>query len=219
MTPDERLSEQKSFARVKELIEKPVNGPFDAAHLQEIHRRIFQDSPQHRPGQFRTFTPAYIKMRCLESTGHRYRVTYAPAQEMQTQLDQVLGALADAESWRGLNVEDFSRHMANLYGDLDYLHPFIEGNSRSLRVFTAQWACTVGYQLHWGTASADAATRDRLYVARDLEVTARAFPGLDFERASTTPNRAECDAWLSFASKYQHHESLAALIQRFVQGV
>lgn len=133
MTPDERLAEQKSFARVKELIEKPVSGRFDVAHLKEIHRRIFQDSPQHGPGQFRPFTPVYIKMRSLESTGHRYRVTYAPA--------------------------------------------------------------------------------------RDLEVTARAFPGLDFERASTTPNRAECEAWLSFVSKCQDHVSLAALIQQFLQGV
>ena len=66
------------------------------------------------------------------------------------------------------------------------------------------------------TASADATARDRLYVARDLEVTARAFPGLNFERACSTPDRAEYDAWLSFASKYQNHDRLSVLVEQFL---
>lgn len=215
----EKATEQKSFFRIAEILSTPVNGQFNPAHLQEIHRRIFQDSLQNQPGQLRPITPLYIKRRRLESTGHCYRVHYAPGNEFQTCIEKVLGSLTDAADWRGLGIERFSRRMASFYGDLDYLHPFVEGNSRTLRVFTAQWANTLGYQLFWGTASADAAARDRLYVARDLEVMARAFPGLNFERAAATAKRAEYEAWLSFVSNYQHHERLAALIEQFLQDV
>ena len=39
-------------ARIVELELDPVRGTFDAAHLQEIHRRIFQDLLHHNPGEY-----------------------------------------------------------------------------------------------------------------------------------------------------------------------
>ena len=96
---------------------------------------------------------------------------------------------------RGLNAEQFSGRLAKLYGDLDHRHPFKEGNSRTLRTFTAQLARDAGYELNWSTTNVDAASRDRLYIARDKEVIQRAFPDLDEARAMQTNSRNEYEAY------------------------
>jgi len=54
----ERLEADLTFKRIGELFFEPVRGTFDAAHLKEIDRRIFQDLPRTRfddvtPGEFR----------------------------------------------------------------------------------------------------------------------------------------------------------------------
>lgn len=41
----ERLEADLTFKRIGELFFEPVRGTFDAAHLKEINRRIFQDLP------------------------------------------------------------------------------------------------------------------------------------------------------------------------------
>lgn len=189
MDERERIEGALTFVRIAELERNPVEGPFDAAHLIEVHRRIFQDLPHHAPGEYRPDAPGHIKGRALEHAGHRYHVHYAPRSQVDAGVESVLSELGGPEGLRGLNAEQFSRRMAELYGDLDHLHPFKEGNSRTLRAFTSQLAREVGYELDWNTTNVDAASRDRLYIARDKEVTQRAFPGLDQARAMDRESR------------------------------
>lgn len=189
-----QLEDRLTFARVAELQINPVQGKFDVAHLKEVHRRIFQDIPHHAPGEFRPDAPGHVKARALES-GDRYYVHYALRKDVDAGLTAVLKELNGADGLRGLKPDQFAERMAKLYGDLDHLHPFKEGNSRTLRTFTAQLAREAGYELHWGTTNAIGATRDRLYVARDREVLERAFPGLNEERAMKTQSRHEYEAY------------------------
>jgi cell filamentation protein len=54
----EKLEADLTFARTAELFVDPVQGSFDAAHLKEVNRRIFQDLPAAgfddvTPGVFR----------------------------------------------------------------------------------------------------------------------------------------------------------------------
>lgn len=108
--------------------------------------------------------------------------------------------------------------MAVLYGDLDYAHPFREGNSRTLRHFSEQLAKQAGFDLDWSRSNADGLSRDQLYVARDLAVTERAFPGLDRNRAMETNDRAEYEAWAMFASRYQEYPKLKDVLRSAVQA-
>lgn len=66
--------------------------------------------------------------------------------------------------------------MAQLHWAVDYAHPFNDGNSRSLRIFTRQLAKAAGYTLSWEALGRDSAAQARLYVARDLAVNALALP-------------------------------------------
>lgn len=212
----ELRAEAKSFLRIFELQEQPIVGQFDVDHLREVHRYIFQDSPQHGPGNFRQAMPIetpYYKSRMLEATGYRYNVAYAPSNDLQGSLSSALQEVGGVDGFQGLNHDQFVSRMAKLYGDLDHIHPFGEGNSRTLRAFTSQLALETGYVLDWATSKADALSRDRLYIARDLAVTDRVYPGLDFEKASNTSNKAEYDAYLGFVAKFNKRDSLEKIIR------
>lgn len=183
-----------TFARIKELEEFPVVGKFGLAHLREIHRRIFQDLPHHHPGQFRREAPAWVKSRELES-GACYSVPYAPRRILESGLAQVLNDLHGPGGLQGLSLDQFAARMAQLYAALDYLHPFSEGNSRTLRTFTRQLAREAGFDLDWSRSNADGVERDRLYRARDVAVIHRAFPELDEQQAMATNDRMEYETY------------------------
>lgn len=75
------------------------------------------------------------------------------------------------------------RALGNLYAELDYAHPFRDGNSRSLRIFTRQLAQACGYSLDWERFNRSPGARDLLYIARDRSVNALALP--DIRHAGT----------------------------------
>lgn len=177
-------------ARVIQIAYDPVPGRFDAAHLREINRRIFQDMPgagypDVTPGQYRPAIASgdWMKSRKLETYAGDSAVAYsrmdAAAQE---KLDAVLKG-ADPQSLAILDTTSFTSAMADLYTRLDHLHPFPDGNSRTLRVFTKQLAAASGYNLDWERFNRDAATREGLYVARDKSVNDIALPDMYSEQA------------------------------------
>lgn len=207
-------SDELSFLRIKELVLAPLPGRFDAAHLRAIHGAIFQDTPEHDPGRYRPETPGgvYVKQRALEAERARYQVPYLTT-GMAAAVESALKSFGAVSALRGQPVAEVAGCLARLYGDLDHAHPFREGNSRTLRIFTRQLASATGYVLDWGTQHADAASRDRLYIAHDLAVMERAFPGLNRERAMKTTDRTEYEAWVLFVSRYRDRPQLASLIQ------
>lgn len=172
--------------RILELRLAPVVGEFDVAHLQEIHRRIFQDLPSVgfpdvTPGAFRPPVDAgvtWMKHRVLESTSGLF-VAYSKMDDAAIQrLEQVLerhsvNALAQ------LNPKEFSAVFSKMYSELDYVHPFLDGNSRTLRSFTSQLAEQAGYVIEWERFATSPQGRDALYIARDLAVNKLAKPGIE----------------------------------------
>lgn len=91
MTPDQReqLEADYTFKRVVELELEPVRGNFDAAHLKEINRRIFQDLPGEgfndvEPGDFRPPVPEgkdWMKNRGLSTVEGTFYVAYSRMDE------------------------------------------------------------------------------------------------------------------------------------------
>lgn len=201
--------------RISELREQPVEGQFDTAHLREVHRRIFQDLAHHHPGEFRADTPGHFKMRELEGSGERHVVGYVRGNEIGERLDQVLDGLHGGNALEGLKADEFAERMGKLYGDLDHIHPFREGNSRTLREFTRELAEQVGHNLDWYSTGADAQTRDRLYIARDREVLERMYPGLDEARSMVTEDRREYETFFVL-EQLRQHDALSIIIRENV---
>ncbi|MDQ1829252.1 Fic family protein [Massilia scottii] len=71
--------------------------------------------------------------------------------------------------------------IGRLYSELDYIHPFSDGNSRTLRTFTKQLANQAGYGLDWSRFDRSDGGRDFLYIARDRSVNELAKPHIKDE--------------------------------------
>jgi fido (protein-threonine AMPylation protein) len=174
--------------RVKELQENPVHGNYDAAHLRETHRYLFQDLPRARlwnydiaPGEYRKETISWSKERRLESmngeNGRPPDVSFTSYSRMDKKsIEKLNSVLEEAKpgNFKGLDKKSFVEKMSVLYSDLDYLHPFREGNSRTLRTFTEQLARESGYKLNWKKFEG-LENRDVLYIARDRGLVERAL--------------------------------------------
>jgi len=214
-----------THARIIELYLKPVHGRFDCPHLKEVHRRIFQDLPHHGPGEFRPEARVHKKLREFEGPSVTYPVIYANRSIVDETLDRVLGARCGVDVLRALATDALARWLAGLYGDLDYLHPFREGNSRTLRVFTHQLMREIGYELDWGTTNVTPASRDRLYHARDREVLERRIGHMTEGLALLAREEGERDmprayAALMYMRKFdQPEDRLACVIKECLKPV
>lgn len=180
-------------SRIIEWAEQPLPARFDRATLTALHAHIFQDFPAYQPGTYRAPAPQHLKARALE-TGPAYYVPYAPRAGLEARLDCVL-ARVDVPAWSQFTPDVFAATLADLYGDLDYCHPFTEGNSRTLRTFTRAIAQACGFALEWGPTNVTPAARDALYGARDRAVLQRAYPGLDQAQALVTDDRIAYESW------------------------
>lgn len=187
MTPAERDEIESRYTRLRwlELQNRPVDGSFDVTHLKEVNRRIFQDLPDIpgfenvMPGQFRPPVPDgkdWMKNRGLSTVQGSFFVAYSRMDDAaKFRLDKVLEGVTPSEL-RALKTENFTQRIGELYAELDYVHPFLDGNSRTLRAFTGQLAQVTGYCIDWDRFSRSATGRDLLYIARDRSVNEIAKP-------------------------------------------
>ena len=173
----------------------PQNAGFE--HWQAIHSEVFEGMPDYRAGENRPETGDgfnWSKGRSLDN-GMSYDVHYADNVDPATEAQRVIGAYHETGGVKNLEKPQAAEKIAKLYSDLDYVHPMYEGNSRSLRAFTAQVARADGYDLRWDDAAAGK-DRDEVYLARDREVIDRKYPGLDFDKAMTTDDRREYETFI-----------------------
>lgn len=191
-TPEARREELEGrFTRwrITELETSPVVGTFNAAHLKEVNRRIFQDLlsagfANVTPGEFRKPGPDgldWMKQRGLSTVNGLFYVAYSRMDDAATaRLDKALEG-AKPDELRGLKTAEFTARLAKIYSELDYVHPFSDGNSRTLRSFTKQLARESGYELDWERFGGSDVGRDRLYIARDRSVNELAMPHVQHE--------------------------------------
>lgn len=192
MPPEQRdqFEADCTFRRLVELELDPVRGDFDAAHLKEINRRIFQDLPSAgftdvTPGEFRKPVPQgkdWMKHRGLSTLEGSFYVVYSRMDgAARARIDKTLEG-AKPQLLRGLRTDEFTARIAQVYVELDYLHPFSDGNSRTLRTFTKQLARSSGYELDWARFGRSPVERDLLYIARDRSVNALAKPYIQHDQ-------------------------------------
>ena len=130
-----KLAERKlTMLRLLELFDDPIEGRFDLAHLQNIHRYIFQDIYEWS-GEIRTIDIAKEHMFCN-------------AKFIRPQADEIFLKLKK-ESYLGkLDNDGFIKRLAYYLGEINALHPFREGNGRSQREFIRALALRNGYVIH-----------------------------------------------------------------------
>ncbi len=116
--------------------DQPIIGRYGITHLKRIHNYIFQDIYPFA-GKFR------IEKMSKGST------PFCDNQFIEENLENILGKLKQDNYLRGLNAEEFSLKAAYYMAELNMVHPFREGNGRSIREFMRQLALSCGYILDW----------------------------------------------------------------------
>lgn len=69
-----------------------------------------------------------------------------------------------------LTIDAFALRALHFYGKLDVIHPFREGNSRTLRLFFFGLPLKAGFLPSWDAYAAAEDARQTLYRSRDLTV-------------------------------------------------
>jgi len=128
--------------RLVESIHSPMSGLFDTAHLQAIHKHIFQDVYMWA-GQFRTVN--------ISKGGH----LFGAAAFIQSALHDVLQKLGRQIYLRGTSPELFSRRAGFFLAEINAVHPFREGNGRAQREFIRALGLKAGFRVDWGRITSD----------------------------------------------------------------
>ena len=130
------------FVRLVEFSRKPIQGAFDFAHLKAIHKHLFSDI-YAVAGKVRTVD--------LAKNGS----VFCYVQNIDNMQQEIFDRLKRENYLQGLEKKDFILKLAELSGDLNALHPFREGNGRTIRCFLMQLANEAGYELLYENAEKD----------------------------------------------------------------
>jgi cell filamentation protein len=144
-------------------------GNFDLAHLRAIHRHLFQDLYRWA-GKVRTVE--------IAKDGHQFQFRRFIA----TGMADVHRRLVLANFLRGLTATGFADAAGGIIGDVNYVHPFREGNGRTQLLYLEQLAEQAGHPLdlglldaaRWLAASRAAHGGDYRPMAAELARVARA---------------------------------------------
>lgn len=74
-------------------------------------------------------------------------------EEIAQKLSRLLEQLHDEQCLKGLEAQDFIKRGAWYFAELNYIHPFREGNGRTIREFVRQLFLQAGYLVDWGMVS------------------------------------------------------------------
>ncbi len=132
----DRLERAVTAIRLAELDSSPVPGAFDLAHLRAVHRWIFQDVYAWA-GELRTVEIA------------KDGITFCFSQHLQSAGAAMLDRGHWLERLSGRERPDVAQLGAALFGDVNQLHPFREGNGRATRAFLRQLLREVGWDINW----------------------------------------------------------------------
>ena len=122
----------------------------EAAHTA-MRRMQLQVGLGPRGGEFDSFMPP---------GGLRKEDTqFMRADLISERLGRTFAELRQDDHLKGTTREEFAEKAAKLLADLNYAHPFREGNGRTQREFMSQLAAQAGHRLEWG-----AITQERMRV-------------------------------------------------------
>jgi cell filamentation protein len=123
----------------RELVQQRIEegaplGSFDLSHLCAIHRHLFQDVYDWA-GKPRTIEIA-------KGSSH-----FLPASRIEMGMADVHRQLAAASYHQNLSRPRFAAAAAHTIGDLNYVHPFREGNGRTQLEYLRQLGAQAGHAL------------------------------------------------------------------------
>lgn len=119
---------------MQRIAEGVPQGDFDLVHLKAIHRHLFQDVYDWA-GEVRTVE--------ISKGGHQFQFRRFIGSGMA----DVHRRLVARDYLKHLSAADFARAAGDIMGDVNYVHPFREGNGRTQLLYLEQLAQQAGHAI------------------------------------------------------------------------
>ncbi len=110
--------------------------PYDLSYLQRIHQQLFADIYDWA-GELRTVDIS-------KGTTH-----FCNLARIEVESAKLFKRLAEANWYEGISRSELVAAVAELYGDLNMIHPFREGNGRAQRILFEHIVINAGYEISW----------------------------------------------------------------------
>ncbi|MER9202923.1 Fic family protein [Mesorhizobium sp. M0933] len=144
-----RIEEYRATAfRMAEIAEGDgPQGKFDKAHIKAIHGHIFQDVYEWA-GHTRNESPI-VDGRRVEPIGGLSKggTAFLHGSRIEMGLDEALRAIRDPDVLRGSTPVQFAERAGQVMAELNYVHPFREGNGRTQEAFIAELGRHYGHEV------------------------------------------------------------------------
>ncbi|EJL27619.1 protein involved in cell division [Caulobacter sp. AP07] len=159
----DRLDQIERRLVTQRIAEGAPTGRFDLVHLRAIHRHLFQDIYDWA-GEIRTVE--------IAKEGHQFQFRRFIA----VGVADIHRRLVAADFLRGLERPAFAEAASAIIGDLNYVHPFRDGNGRTQLQYLDGLALRAGHPLDlsrlsptgWLTASRAAHDGDYRFMAEAI---------------------------------------------------
>lgn len=135
---------EEKFVAIKQLVllQKPIPGRFTINHLLRIHRFLFED----------VYPFAGHIRREQISKGE---TLFFPPDLIKRELGRVFGEIHETGMLQEKTPQRQIQHLSHVMAELNIIHPFREGNGRSIRELIRCMAQVYGLTLNWGNADQD----------------------------------------------------------------
>lgn len=162
-----------TFARMTELRRDPLPPTFDYEHMKAIHRHLFQDvyewAGQERIGPDSRMTkqgPDVLNYAPGDPQAPTVAYGYYPGPQVREAAEHQYRLLAREQYLQGLERAQFVQQLAEFWGELNVIHSFREGNTRTQFVFFEQLAEHAGHPLDLSRLSPGTRLPEQFVLAR-----------------------------------------------------
>ena len=141
---EEKLAEieaQITFAKTVMLESTPVDGNFDFVHFKKIHEFLFCDLYEWA-GNIRNVDIS------------KKRTAFLECNHIENVATKCFAKVNDGY-FENLSLSDFAKKIAELYNEVNYIHPFREGNGRTQRIYFTQLIRYYGYDINFADVDTD----------------------------------------------------------------
>lgn len=135
---------EEEFVAVKQLVllQDPIKGRFTMSYLLRIHRFLFED----------VYPFAGRLRREQISKGN---TTFYPPNLIERELRRVFQKVHEMDMLHETDQQTQIQHLSYVMAELNIIHPFREGNGRSIRELIRCMALEYGLSINWGNTDRD----------------------------------------------------------------
>lgn len=135
-----RLEAELTSIKLADFLINPVKGKLDFSHYKKIHKEIFGD----------LFIFAGKTRTVSMSKGTTAFCIWMFVDEQAEKIFKLIDLeLLQNKAYENMEREDFIRHIVKYMTELNIIHPFREGNGRTLREYFRLLCLSCGYELNY----------------------------------------------------------------------